>query len=107
MVGGDFDLVPDLWLDRNPPRSRCHKYDDLIVKLMNNANLSDYWRMKNPEIRQFTWFNASGNGQRSRLDYWLITYIKRCSISVSPLTDHCVITLSFHLTTMGPNVTQI
>ena len=70
---------------------------------MNSANLVDYWRVKNPDTSQFSWFNASGNGQRSRIDFWLISlslanFINKCEISASPLTDHFVITLSLLLT---------
>uniref|UniRef100_A0A3B3BVB9 Endonuclease/exonuclease/phosphatase domain-containing protein n=1 Tax=Oryzias melastigma TaxID=30732 RepID=A0A3B3BVB9_ORYME len=53
IIGGDFNLILDLWLDRTPPRAQF-----------------DCWRVKNPVTRQYTWFNASGNGQSSRLDYW-------------------------------------
>jgi len=55
--------------------------------------------MKNPTRKQFTWFNSANNGQCSRLDYWLISDnivndVNRCEISASPLTDHCVISLT-------------
>lgn len=69
IVGGDFNLAPDLWLDRTPPRALCHKYDDLFITLKNNANLIDYWRVNNPGTSQFSWFNASGNGQSSMIDF--------------------------------------
>ncbi len=62
-------MVHDLWLDRHPPRAQCHKYDDLFAELIDSASLIDYWRVKNPRTSQFTWFNASGNGQSSRIDY--------------------------------------
>ena len=109
IVGGDFNLVPDLWLDRNPPRAKCHKYDDLVIQLMNSANLIDCWRVKNPRTSSFSWFNASGNGASSRIDYWLISasllsYINK---SVSPLTDHCVISVSFLFSKDNPGPSNI
>uniref|UniRef100_A0A3Q0S4P9 Endonuclease/exonuclease/phosphatase domain-containing protein n=1 Tax=Amphilophus citrinellus TaxID=61819 RepID=A0A3Q0S4P9_AMPCI len=58
IVGGDFNLVPDLWLDRNPPKVKYHKYDDLLAELMNSANLIDYWRVKNPGSLRFSWFHC-------------------------------------------------
>ena len=67
---------------------------------MTKNNLLDYWRMKNPTRKQFTWFKASNNGQYSRLDYWLISDINEvnnCEISALPLTDNCVISLSLSL----------
>lgn len=99
IIGGDFNLAPDLWLDRLPSKRHCHTFDETIVELTTKANLIDYWRMKNPTRKQFTWFNSSNNGQCSRLDYWLISdnlvnEVNRCEISASPLTDHCVIFLT-------------
>ncbi len=89
------NLVPDLWLDRLPSRRQCHTYDEIIVELISKAKLIDYWRMKNPVKKQFTWFSASNNGQCSRLDYWLISgslinEAHSCEISASPLTDFIV-----------------
>uniref|UniRef100_A0A3P9JF49 Reverse transcriptase domain-containing protein n=1 Tax=Oryzias latipes TaxID=8090 RepID=A0A3P9JF49_ORYLA len=112
IVGGDFNLAPDLWLDRHPPRAQCHKFDDLVVEFMNVVNLVDYWRILNPVTRQYTWFNAAGNGQSSRLDYWLISsslvkYIDKCSISASPLTDHCVVSLSLQCNKSVTDLIQI
>lgn len=99
IIGGDFNLAPDLWLDCLPSKRHCHTFDETIVELTTKANLIDYWRMKNPTRKQFTWFNSSNNGQCSRLDYWLISdnlvnEVNRCEISASPLTDHCVIFLT-------------
>ena len=98
--GGDFNLVPDIRLDRLPSTRQCHAFDETMLELMTKANLVDYWRMKNPTRKQFTWFNASNNGQCSRLDYWLISNnlindVSKCEILASPLIDHCAITLSF------------
>lgn len=102
IIGGDFNLAPDLLLDRLPSRRHYHTHDEIILELITKANLIDYWRMKNPTRKQFTWFNSSNNGQCSRLDYWLISdnlinEVNRCDISASPLTDHCVIFLTISL----------
>ena len=29
IVGGDFNLVPDLWMDRLPPRGQSHCYEEI------------------------------------------------------------------------------
>lgn len=112
IVGGEFNLVPHLWLDRQPPRARCHKYDDLIVELINRTNLVDYWSKKPPNSIQFSWFNAPGNGQSSRIDYWLISsplvnYVSKRDISASPLTDRCAITSSFLFSTPEPGLNHV
>lgn len=91
--------MPDVCLDRDLPRTHFHKYDDLIIGFMNEVNLIEYWRLINLDVEQYTWFNMAGNGQRSRLDYWLISTtlvgsFTKCGISASPITDHYVVTLS-------------
>lgn len=89
VMKGDFFfyLAPDLWLDHSPSMAQCHNYDETIFELVANSWWSDYWRMKNSIIRQYTWFDASENGQCSRSDYWLTW---KWEISASLLTDHCV-----------------
>lgn len=99
VIGGDFNLAPDLWLDRLPPKGQSHNYDETITEFTSQLNLVDYWRVKHPYTSQFTWFNSASNGQCSRLDYWLISNnlisdVSNCEISASPLTDHCMVTLS-------------
>ncbi len=98
IIGGDFNLVPDNSVDRLPSRGHHHTFDDIFNNLVSNTNLIDCWRLKNSDVRQYTWFNASNNGQCSRLDYWLIPFnwfdnISKCEISTAPLTDHCSVTL--------------
>ncbi len=70
----------------------------IFNNLVSNTNLIDCWRLKNSDVRQYTWFNASNNGQCSRLDYWFTPFnwfdnISKCEISTALLTDHCSVTL--------------
>lgn len=100
ILGGDFNLAHDLWLDRSPPKANCHCYEEVISDLISELHLTDYWRWSNPHKSQFTWFSSSNKAQCSRLDYWLISNnlinnVSKCDISVSPLTDHCAVLLSF------------
>lgn len=95
IVGGDFNLVPDLWMDRLPPRGQSHCYEEIISEFITKGDLIDCWRMKNPNTNQYTWYNSANNGQCSRLDFWLISTnlineVLKCETSISPLTDHCL-----------------
>ncbi len=99
IMGGDFNIVPDPWLDRRPQRASHSVYNDTILNFCKTVNVVDYWRVSNPNSIQYTWFNPSGNGQCSRLDYWLIScelckIVSECKITAAPLTDHCMVTLS-------------
>ncbi len=102
IVGGDYNLVPDLWMDRLPPKGHCHNYEEIMVDFISKGNLIDIWRMRKTNTMQYTWYNSANNRQCSRLDYWLISTdiineVHKCEISASPLTDHCAITMSLHL----------
>lgn len=99
IVGGDYNLAPDLWMDRLPPKGHYCNYEEIIVDFISTGSLIDIWRMRNTNTLQYTWFNSANNGQCSRLDYWLISTnlineVHRCEITASPLTDHCAITMS-------------
>lgn len=54
IVGGDFNLVPDLWLDCLPPKGKCHDYEEIINKA-------------NTVIFQFMWWNKTHYIRRSQL----------------------------------------
>jgi len=64
IMGGDFNIALDSWLDRKPQRSTQAVYNDTILNLCTKTNVVDYWRITNPNSVQF---NPSGNGQCSRL----------------------------------------
>ena len=66
---------------------------------MNDNNLVDIWRIKNPDTRRYTWRKVVHKGiQQSRLDMWLIANsfiykMNETSIDTSILSDHNLITL--------------
>lgn len=97
VVGGDFNVTPDEWLDRWPSKfSREHK-NPIFEKFANDTKLIDVWRVLNEDVKQFTWHKPNGQS-RSRIDYWLVSnsilqYVKETVISNSPLSDHCAIIL--------------
>ena len=112
VMGGDVNLAPCSWADRMPHRNAQPKYDDTFLNLCSKTNVIDYWRMVNPACSQYTWFNPAGNGQMSRLDYWLISCglindVTDCKISASPLTDHCVITMTLEISKKPKNVENV
>lgn len=97
IVGGDFNVTPDEWMDRWPSKlSREHR-NPIMESFTNNNKLIDIWRTLNKDVKQFTWHKP--NGQiRSRIDYWLVSnsisqYVTETTISNCPLSDHCTINL--------------
>lgn len=97
LIGGDFNLTPDEWLDRDPSKFNFSQVNNIVQNFCSSNLLIDIWRTQNPCIRRFTWFKPNAN-VRSRIDYWLGTeaiykHVYNCSISSAPLSDHCVIEL--------------
>lgn len=99
LMGGDFNIAPNSWLDRKPPKGLQPEYNDIINTFSVSNNLVDYWRMTNPDTVKYTWISPADANVSSRLDYWLLSpnvcnLISKCDIQTSPLTDHCLISLS-------------
>lgn len=93
ITGGDFNIVMDNLMDRFPsrPRSKCNCLQSFCL----NLDLLDIWRVKNPDIKLFTWNNKDLSLQ-SRIDMWLISKeleSKVNSIEIIPsiLSDHKLI----------------
>uniref|UniRef100_A0AAX7SHF8 exodeoxyribonuclease III n=1 Tax=Astatotilapia calliptera TaxID=8154 RepID=A0AAX7SHF8_ASTCA len=102
IIGGDFNLAPNSWLDRQPQRGNQPEHESIICDLCTTTNMIDYWRMTNPNTKKYTWFSPSNKNVCSRLDYWLVSqtvssYVTKCETQSTPLTDHCLISLLLSL----------
>uniref|UniRef100_A0A3B3ST53 exodeoxyribonuclease III n=1 Tax=Paramormyrops kingsleyae TaxID=1676925 RepID=A0A3B3ST53_9TELE len=96
ITGGDFNLAPNSWLDRQPQRGKQPEYDSIICDFCTATNMMDYWRMTNPNTKKYAWFSPTNKNVCSRLDYWLVSqtissYVTKCETQSTPLTDHCLI----------------
>ncbi len=105
LLGGDFNMAPDDWLDRCPSKFNSNHYNTTLFDFCNTHSLIDVWRNKNMNNRQFSWIKPNGSA-RSRIDLWLLTtelerFVSKVSMSNAPLTDHCLITL-----TVQPSLNQ-
>lgn len=62
LVGGDFNLVPDVSLDKSGGRKKCIRRQaqrsgcSLFQSLLKSFNLIDIWRQLYPLARQYTFF---------------------------------------------------
>lgn len=100
LVGGDFNFVPDEWLDRFPTRYTTHEFNQLFSNFCNNNSLYDIWRHCNANLRQFSWIRPNGNN-KSRIDLWLSTqnilkHISNADISAAPVTDHSIVSITLN-----------
>ena len=100
VIGGDFNVALDTELDcsgGNPSKKDSIKN---IHNLCLDFDLVDIWRIRNPEIKRFTWRQKSPLIQR-RLDYWLISDVCQEDIEKSDIissinSDHSAIVLHFN-----------
>lgn len=99
ILGGDLNVALDPVKDRNNnsrPTSNGEVMRLRVHTLLDDQDLTDVWRYRNPLARQFTFHRAA---QASRIDYWVLSnhLLDVCSTSdMIPLvlSDHCLITLS-------------
>ncbi len=69
LVGGDWNMTPDEWLDRIPPRLGKPQCNDTVKSFMTDNNLTDVWRSVNPDVKRYSWFKPNG-ANKSRIDYF-------------------------------------
>ena len=107
IIGGDFNMVENLSIDRkggNPRNTHLIGLDQLN-KLKQKYNLFDTWRQQHPLLQQFTYHNSDFT-IHSRLDRFYMTNtfkIKKIEIIPSPHSDHDGVSLEIYLTRSKPS----
>lgn len=96
LVGGDFNIALKASCDRWPPSTNNSSAFPLLM-FMQKFNLVDIWRVKNPNVKVYTWSNKSCSSM-SRIDYWLVsntfnTNNITSNILPTPLSGHKAVSL--------------
>ena len=98
--GGDFNCVLDIYMDKKGGRSTTHRNSVATInEIMDEFNLIDVWRFKNPKLCKYTWHSRN---IFCRLDFFLITnnlvaQVNKCTISPGFKTDHSALSLNLTL----------
>ena len=108
IIAGDFNLVLNSELDREPHRhSNDVGYNELI-NLMETSDIEDVFRKQNPKKQSFSF---SRGESKSRIDFFLTSVFNRNSIKTSsiihfPFSDHDIVNIKtdFNKTDIGPGV---
>ena len=104
LLGGDMNVLMDIAKDRKggnfTPTRRYHTVLNTIHDMMEEADLNDVWRTKNPNVRRYTWRQHTPP-IHSRLDYWLISNalydaVEHVDIIPGKRTDHSAILLKLN-----------
>ena len=112
--GGDFNFCFDIELEAyggNPVKKV--KSIETIESIMQEYDLCDIWRLRNPRVKRYTW-RGSGQGKSSkygqflqrRLDFFLVSdeiqpFVEKCDIVPAPSTDHSAIMIKFRSYNQG------
>ena len=100
VMGGDFNVTFDSNLDCSGGSPAQRESVKVLEQICLDMDLVDVWRIRNPDIRSFTWKQTKPLIQR-RLDFWLISDIcqdevEQVKIIPSIKSDHSAITLLFN-----------
>ncbi|CAC5411993.1 unnamed protein product [Mytilus coruscus] len=112
IIGGDFNTSLSV-LDRGS--KTCHMNDEpyrKLTKLMDDNNLYDIWRARNPDCRIFSWKRISeGKLQQSRIDYFLVSrnmssFVQSLYYNVTSMSDHSFVIMNLNCTCIerGPGL---
>lgn len=99
IVGGDFNTVLNIEIDKKNGRLDTHKLcRHKIRQIIDQFNLIDIWRNKHPTLKQYTWHSSHKPPIFSRLDYFLISdnivnSIVSSEHKISYKSDHSIVVL--------------
>jgi len=110
IIGGDFNLVLNLDVDKKGGIARTHAESVKTLKeLCAKLDLVDAWRILNPDNRRYTWRRKRPEIQ-CRLDFFLVTQnlmcnVKSANITTGYKTDHSLIEIMIatHSNERGPS----
>ena len=92
IIGGDWNLVLDMIKDSEFRGNNNYRSVRIIEQRLEEMKLSDIWRIKNLEKKQYTWFRRK-QLCKSRLDFFLISdnliqFTEHTSINADTVSDH-------------------
>ena len=102
IAGGDFNLVLDIEKDKKGGNAKTHtRSSEQLITIMQNLDLNDGWRERNPDGSRFTWRKRKPE-IHCWLDFFLISSsllgnVTNANILPSFKTDHSMV--SIHLKT--------
>ena len=100
IIGGDFNVILDPDLDGLGGKPKLKESVKILDQIRSSLDLIDIWRVRNPDIKRFSWRQKNPVIQR-RLDFWLISSsiqedLENVDIIPAIKSDHSAITLSIN-----------
>ena len=99
---GDFNTVINTQLDRKGSTYNNNKLSNIIKECMENLNLVDVWRDRNPRVHRFSYCRGKPRISSSRIDYALVSkgcdnYCSTVMYLPAPSTDHSTFFIAFNM----------
>jgi len=101
IVGGDFNLVLDLYTDKDGGRPKTNENaQKCVLEYIDSLDLIDIWRIKHPMSREYTWCRRKPSIIQCRLDFFLISscmlnMVHKVEIDSGFLSNHSLVKLCF------------
>lgn len=101
IIGGDFNLVLDLFMDKKGGRDITNQRSQTLVKnWMDESDLIDIWRFQHPDNKIYTWHRKNPSKIFCRLDFFIISFgitekIESSCIDYGYRSDHSLVGLNF------------
>lgn len=110
IIGGDFNTVLNIAMDKKNGRSDTHKAcRNYLNTIAMEYDLIDIWRSTHPTLKQYTWHSSNKPPIFSRLDYFLLSEnlvnsVVSCEHRISYKSDHSIVELKVDInnTQRGP-----
>ena len=103
LLGGDYNLVLDLLLDKKGGNHNTHtKSQQKLKDWMESTELVDVWRAQHPNDLKYTWSRSRPTKIFCRLDFFLASYglfdrIKSSDIAPGYNSDHSAVIINLEL----------
>ena len=102
IIGGDYNCTLNNAIDRYNCTTKIDIGQIDLKNVMENFDLEDIWRRRNPDVRQFSW---EGRGKKSRIDYFLVSksldgQIEDINYINAPFSDHSAVHMKIRMTSI-------
>ena len=102
ILGGDFNIVPNMLLDRTTHRKgQMGAMSISTTQWLTEVGMMDIWRILHPNVSDYTYMSASHHTY-ARIDYFLISTqvrgaVREADIGTIAISDHAPITISIEI----------